>query len=165
MCFHVVPIWSPCSHCAAPPRAQQRLGAAEQGRARSSPNAGLGTWQLPSSQTSRYIPQPVLSWGTQGTSTPLRGETGSWQIPPGDAMPGEVTTGPCPVEGQTSLLWHLAWPWALSSLWGLVFHLLSDLQGWHWAGSQEHPASLFSIHFTLPSFWLGLWLPPPHPQV
>lgn len=62
-------------------------------------------------------------------------------------------------------------PLALSPALGIVFpsgfdfHLpLGDLRGRRWAGSQEQPASSFSLRFTLPSRRPGLRLPPPHLQ-
>lgn len=48
---------------------------------------------------------------------------------------------------------------------GFDFHLpLGDMRGWYWAGSQEQPASLFSLHFALPGCRPGLRPPPPHPR-
>lgn len=69
-------------------------------------------------------------------------------------MPRAVLAGPCPMEGLTSLLRHLAQPRASSSHWGLIFIC-------HWvicgggtglaARSSQHPY----LAFTLPSPAVG----------
>lgn len=166
MCFHVVPIWSPRSLPMLPPGARQGPGAAERGRARSSPDASPGRRQPPRSPTPRRVPRPVLSLGGTGNlRPPARGETGSQQIPAGDTMPGKVPAGLHPVEGLTSLLWRSARPQASSSHRGLIFicHWVI-CGGKRWAGSQERPASLFSLRFALPSCRPGLRPPPPRPR-
>lgn len=62
-------------------------------------------------------------------------------------------------------------PLALSLALGIIFPLgfdfhppLGDLHRWHWAGGQQQPASLFSLHFTVPSCRPGPWVPPPCPR-
>lgn len=87
-----------------PPRVRQGPGEATQGRAGSSTVLARACSSLLGSLAPGCIPQPVISWGSQGTSTLPGCERSSQKIPAGDTMSGMVLTSLHPVEGLTSLL-------------------------------------------------------------